>query len=85
MPMRYPCLCIKARTKSQVSRTKSQVSLEQDTRTSSDEPGNPASRRLVLDRCDRVFPPRDSNYWIYISSAENLELLSVADNPHFGY
>jgi len=41
-------------------------------------------RRLVLDRCMRLFPPRESSYWIYISSAERLEHLSVADNPHFG-
>lgn len=41
-------------------------------------------RRLVLDRCRQLFPPRESSYWIYISSAERLEHLSVADNPHFG-
>ncbi len=41
-------------------------------------------RRLVLDGCARMFPPRESSYWIYLSSADRLEHLSVADNPHFG-
>eukprot|EP00208_Stichococcus_sp_RCC1054_P000160 CAMPEP_0206146274 /NCGR_PEP_ID=MMETSP1473-20131121/29879_1 /ASSEMBLY_ACC=CAM_ASM_001109 /TAXON_ID=1461547 /ORGANISM="Stichococcus sp, Strain RCC1054" /LENGTH=115 /DNA_ID=CAMNT_0053542767 /DNA_START=21 /DNA_END=365 /DNA_ORIENTATION=- len=39
--------------------------------------------RLNLERCPRLFPQRESNYWIYISSAEQLQHLSVADNPHF--
>ncbi len=38
----------------------------------------------MLDACPRIFPPRESSYWIYISSAERLQHLSVADNPHFG-
>lgn len=41
-------------------------------------------RRLILDDCPRLFPPRESGYWIYIASAEQLEHLSVANNPHFG-
>jgi hypothetical protein len=38
----------------------------------------------VLDDCPRMFPPRESSYWIYIASAERLEHLSMANNPYFG-
>ena len=38
----------------------------------------------MLDDCPRMFPPRESSYWIYIASAERLEHLSMANNPYFG-
>lgn len=39
--------------------------------------------QLRFEGCRRIFPSRDSSYWLYVSSADTLQHLSVANNPAF--